>query len=115
MNNESVRLGPPRLFLPISVKWPLGYYGGPIGYQEMPASDPNPKPIVLEWKNLHSQNKDPSVTPSILCDESGCKELAMWQVCYDSTEAYSCDAHVGDACNPDSENTVILLGKWQRP
>ena len=45
----------------------------------------------------------------IPCDEPGCEEPAVWQVCYESVEGYSCDAHLGSTCNPDVENTVICL------
>lgn len=62
--------------------------------------------------------RDPSITPSILCDELGCKDLASWEIRYelDGREivSFTCDCHVGENCNPDAKNLVEEIAKVAR-
>lgn len=45
-----LRLGPPRVFVPVSVRWPWGFVGGPSGYVERPADDIGECPVILEGR-----------------------------------------------------------------
>jgi len=37
--------GPPRRYVPVCIRYPLGFYGGPAGYEE---SEDTPSPIDLD-------------------------------------------------------------------
>jgi hypothetical protein len=45
---DNYREGPPRYFAPVCVKGPLGFLGGPSGYEEV--SDKDHEPIIIESK-----------------------------------------------------------------
>ena len=48
-NNPQLRFGPRRYFVPISIRHPHGYYGGPAGYQEMRQGEAKERaPIILK-------------------------------------------------------------------
>ena len=44
----TITLGPPRYFLPVSVRHPHGFYGGPIGYEEVMEEELPKGPIMIE-------------------------------------------------------------------
>jgi len=43
--------GPPRYYLPICVKTPLGFMGGPSGYVEVGADERDRGPVIVEETN----------------------------------------------------------------
>ncbi len=45
-----IRLGPPRYYCPVCIRWPWGFVGGPGGYREVPASEKERGPIIVEGK-----------------------------------------------------------------
>lgn len=46
--NHECRLGPPRVFVPICIRWPHGFLGGPVGYEERPADDIGECPVIID-------------------------------------------------------------------
>lgn len=48
----NLALGRPRVFVPISIRWPspYGFMGGPSGYEERTVDDVGECPVVLEKK-----------------------------------------------------------------
>ncbi len=40
--------GPTRVFVPICVRWPLGFCGGPAGYEERTIEHVDDAPIVVD-------------------------------------------------------------------
>ena len=48
--HDKLTLGPARYFVPICVRHPHGFYGGPAGYQEMSKSlAVKSAPIIIPW------------------------------------------------------------------
>lgn len=62
---------------------------------------------------MNDTERDPTVRPSIRCDELGCKERAEWKVTWfeEGFEGTSncCTNHVGENCHTDMETTVTPL------
>ena len=53
-----LRLGPPRYYVPVEIQWPWGFHGGPFRYLEVPASEKDRGPFIVEGKTgLDGQNK----------------------------------------------------------
>lgn len=43
--------GPPRYFRLVCIRHPHGFYGGPAGYEEVPATERNVGPLIIEaWR-----------------------------------------------------------------
>ncbi len=45
-----ITIGPPRYYAPVCVQRPLGFYGGPIGYQEVAEGEKGRGPIIINTK-----------------------------------------------------------------
>ena len=47
-DSTELTLGPPRYFVPVCVRTPGGFVGGPSGYAEVPADRVPDGPIIVE-------------------------------------------------------------------
>jgi len=45
-----LRLGEPRYYVPVCLRWPEGFAGGPIGYREVTEEDKQRGPIIVETR-----------------------------------------------------------------
>jgi len=47
MPDEPITFGVPRLFRPVSIRWPIGgFMGGPFAYEK--TDDPEAEPLIVE-------------------------------------------------------------------
>jgi len=48
MANPDVSEGPPRYYLPVCVLTPVGFVGGPSGYQEVGENEKERGPVIVD-------------------------------------------------------------------
>lgn len=58
-----LRLGPPTVYVPVCVRWPWGFCGGPIGYVKRPIHDACVETIIMIAKQLDKEG-----SPQGICE-----------------------------------------------
>ena len=52
---KRLQVGPPRYFVPVCVRTPIGFVGGPSGYIEVPEAERDRGPIIVEMDEMEAQ------------------------------------------------------------
>ena len=55
---DVITLGQPRYYVPVCVRTPLGFTGGPSWYHEVPEGDADRGPIIVSSNKQNKQDAD---------------------------------------------------------